>query len=237
MDTKQPTTNYNTYPHEKSDGYLDDKDLLAAPTNRTSFESAASSNPPPPYPDSLLLHVTCDNGWKYSRFSILDTMDDPVYNFHSSYNKFLKPTMSFTHASSQEEIASLTFPCWSRSIKVDYLGQEVVLKAKSWRKNIYTYSSPTRNGETMTWDPQSCWRGALCVVLSGEDGVPIGRFKGKHWGQKKGGEIELLGLASEPGRFRDEVVTTGMVVVQAILSSQLAGLSAGAASTSVVVTS
>jgi hypothetical protein len=176
------------------------------------------------------LLVQFDN-WKWRNATILDSnTKTPLYRVECHVRKPQIIIRSVLESEAGiDPTGDATFHTFSSRISIRLHGHDMDLSSRGMLKDGYTYTSPTRNGEKMTWQGEKRPFDLNLVCLD-EKALPVARTSFGKWSITKAGTIELAGKnVIEEGHERDEVVLTALAVVQQRLMVYYGATSATAA--------
>jgi len=131
----------------------------------------------------------------------------PLYTIKS---RTLKPHLTFTSFSDSQTIATVEFPSFSRKIDITLRGQPITIQYEWKWKATYTYTSPTTSA-VLTWKSDK-YTDMVCLD---ERGMALARFccAMLTTSMAKVGTIEIVGDAAAGGQVLEELVVTGVSVV------------------------
>lgn len=129
------------------------------------------------------------------------------------------PQYSTTTPSELHPICSAAFKTLSLQVKLHVHGQEVLLKRESPLTRTYNFdSSIVKMG--LTWEADGALTGDY--KLADPCSTVIARFRNKAFSYQEVGSVELVGELQ--GKFKDEVVISGLPVLTMAQSLNLAGM-------------
>jgi hypothetical protein len=142
--------------------------------------------------------------------------------------RFRRPNLTFrSPASKNETVGTIRFNPWNRAIQADTEHGTIHVKSKNWKCCDLPYTSPAFGGRTLTWQRQTPWV-VLDHYLVDEHAMPIARFRPK-FAIKKNCIIEIVDR-NLPQDAVDEIVMTGMAVMENTKYYACSGASAAASS-------
>lgn len=165
------------------------------------------------------LTVQFDN-WKWRKGTILDEDKTELYRVECHIRSpqiIIQPVLE--NISLSESRGEVTFHTLSSHIDLRLHNEDIKLISRGMLKDGYTYESPAQNGVKMTWQGKSKWD-YLNLVCLNDKAMPVARISLTTWGTTKAGTIELavVGVLNE-GRERDEVILTGLAMLQLRLTA------------------
>ena len=212
------------------------KGFKDGPIDPTKQDSSAELQDPPTYQDSVpqsvyppgplhtqattrTLHFYYET-WRENSMSVTDSDKSTV--LYVAKIRVRKPHMTFQRPTTNADLAIVSFHILSSRIEITLHGQSVLLNSKGMFKNGYSFVSPTFRNETMTWKRDNCSTDIAMVCVDGAD-VPVARIAACNWSVKKLGKMELFGPKAQSGDTLDEIVVTGLAVLQVALAGAVAG--------------
>lgn len=181
----------------------------------TSGSSTLTSNPSYGIDGSRKLAVEFDN-WKWRKGSIFDA-DTRTELYRMESHMFSPQVVLYSvrdGAPSPESRGEASLHMMKSKINIRLHGQEIVLKPKpGFLKDGNTYVSPALKGATLTWQSKSKLNYLELLCLD-ENAMPVARVSlSNSFSLKKAGVIELAS-AVKSGPEMDEVVLTGLAMMQ-----------------------
>ncbi|MCJ1469551.1 hypothetical protein MMC07_008185 [Pseudocyphellaria aurata] len=198
------------------------------------------SDPSPYTSSSRMLHIYTE-GFRGRRMNILDSdKSTPVYivNKNSGGCFSSKPHMRFCRPPTPQsplevQIGSASFHTWSRSVDLDFGSSTSSLSSKG----VFTRSTEFQSSVgLLTWKHDTAFGNDLRLVNA--EGNWLARFVGNVFAWKKRGSLEISpGVNFGPGLL-DEIVISGLAMVEAERRRRNANsAAAGSAGGSVAVSS
>ncbi|KAI4142053.1 MAG: hypothetical protein LQ341_003327 [Variospora aurantia] len=176
-------------------------------------------------PSSRTLHVYCDRS-NAANARIVDS--DKTTTLWLFRVRMRKPHLTISSAVPTAAIlATATYHDFSSRIDVVMRGVPITLSSRGAFKNGHTYQSPALAGATLTWKSQNFLTDLVCVD---DKGVVLAQFHFKTWSLTKYGSLELLRSDLTSGYLMEEVVVTGMAMVEhemALRTKGFADIAAG----------
>jgi hypothetical protein len=126
-------------------------------------------------------------------------------------------------------LGSITFHVLTTRIDAMVHEHSIALKPKGMMCKEFSYTSPSFENRTLTWQYQGQINTFHLTCLN-EDSMPVARITLETWGIKKLGTIEICDERASSGPAMDEIVVVGMAVAEYCLM-----LSVGAGGALVVV--
>lgn len=143
-----------------------------------------------------------------------------------------KPHLTFRRAGAPDEetaLSTVIFHSWTQKIAVQVHDNDLSIKARNWKQRDLEWSSPAFGGQTMAWHHENPWT-STSIVLLDQSQLPVAKFSLARFSVKEAGKIELMGDRSLTQEMLDELVITGVAVVQYTqnqYTAALAGASGG----------
>lgn len=168
-------------------------------------------------PPSRLLHFKVEGG-KKRRITILDSdKTTPIYIVSSHALSLFgsKPHMHFYRPSTpssalETHIGSASFHTWSRTVDLEFGSSRVSLK----HKGPFTRSAQFQSTVgPCTWEYKSILGSSIRLVNA--EGNWLARLESKGCSQSKGGKLEIAGIVQWGPGLLDEIVISGMAMVEA----------------------
>ena len=142
--------------------------------------------------------------------SVIDTDKSTV--LYVAKFRVRRPQMTFQRPTTNADLGTVSFHTLSSCIDVTLHDQSVRLTSKGTLKNGYSFVSQTFRNETMTWKREGGFKDLAMVCVDGED-VPVARIFASDWSVKELGKMELLGPKAQSGDALDEIVVTGLAIL------------------------
>lgn len=166
-------------------------------------------HPHPSKPPPRLLNI---NRGKLSHrhMTILDSdTQSTLYSVDGNSGSFLssKPHIHITAAASQ--IGTITFRTFTRHLDLSIHNRALTLDSAGWFSNNYSFHSPTRSGEILTWAREIVFGS---MVLHDSRGEWIAKFDRSPLAMGKVGTLEVH-ETQVTASLLDEVVVTGIALV------------------------
>lgn len=177
-------------------------------------EATSSAYPPQPHHTQSpprVLHVWFDK-WHVNPIRVLDS--DNATALYTVRLKATKPHLRVRAASSTTGITTIgtvSFHNLSSRIDATVHDASMTLNSRGILKSGHTYSSPALGGACLTWKRQ---HHSLDLVCLDEREAPVARFCFSNWSWSKGGRLELLGPDVASGAAMEEMVVTGMAMME-----------------------
>ena len=108
-------------------------------------------------------------------------------------------------------LATIDYHALKSSIQLTLpTGVPVTLTSRGWFKAGYYWSSPARDGETLTW------RGCTNGILEDSKGRPLARVKRTEWAWEKMGRVEVMPevAAEVGGELKMEILITALAMIE-----------------------
>ncbi|KIN03545.1 hypothetical protein OIDMADRAFT_51505 [Oidiodendron maius Zn] len=174
------------------------------------------------------LIVQFDN-WKWRNATILDANTKTVlYRLacHMRKPQLIMHSVLENENPATDPTGDASFHSLSSRITIRLHGQDFDLTSRGMWKDGYTYASPTRNGEKMTWKGEKR-QFDLNIVCLDEKALPVARTSFASWSMTKAGIIELADKnVMNEGPERDEIVLTALAMAQQRLTGYVSATSA-----------
>lgn len=178
---------------------------------------AAMSYSPQSAPPSRFLHIYVE-GLRGRRLNILDSdKTTPIYIVKSNSGSLFssKPHMRIcrppTSSSALEtQIGSASFRAWGRTVDMEFGSSTAFLKPKG----LFTRSTEFQSSVgPLTWQYDSVFRSAFRLVNA--EGEWLARFEGITFSWRKTGKLEIAGGVQWGPGLLDEIVISGVAMVEA----------------------
>lgn len=163
-------------------------------------------------PDGPRIFHCYNDSWISSGGKIYDT--DKSTCLYDYTLKCRKPQVTIRNHDSGNEVGKLEFSTWTRKMHAEVDGTDFDLTnraLKSWKSCDVEYQSQAF-GQKMTWKRSTIWV-LVTITLLDENQLPIAKFT-PVTARKKLGRIEFMGDRELTQEQIDEVVFTGMSVMQ-----------------------
>ena len=135
---------------------------------------------------------------------------------------FSKPNIRITSGATGQDVGTVTFHHFSRSLDLVVNGTQTQLGPEGWFTRSKSFMSS--NGK-LSWKHISIWRGTLACVT--ENGEWLARFKWSTWASKKDGKLEIVN-SQLPQGLVNELVVSGLAMVQVEKRRNSRGAASGA---------
>lgn len=173
------------------------------------------------------LQVEFDN-WKWRKATVSDLHEKAeLYRVEFHVRKpqiIVQPTSQ--NDPTIKTIGEVTFHCLSSRIDIVLNGRDIELSSRGFWKDGYTYASPALDGARMTWQSR-CRGGYFDLVCLNEAAMAVARAVLALGSVKKVATIEIMGgEAMIEGRGMDEMVLTGLAILQQRLTTYSASVAA-----------
>ena len=166
--------------------------------------------------------------WKLkTTIRVLDS--DNVTELYTMTGKSRKPQLTIHSNEANTDIATASFHWWKTRIEMNYRGQELTLESGGFLGVRYSYSSPTLNGEKLTWRPRKKLDDLNMMLVNGQ-GMAIARFIPKYMSLKHGGALEMMPECLNNPQLVEEVVVMALAVIHYKQTQRLMAANASAAS-------
>ena len=138
--------------------------------------------------------------------------------------RMLKPHLIVAAASSPAPIATALFHDFRSHIDVVVRGTPLTLHSRGITESGHSYISPALGGEEVVWKRESM----VGKDMRCEDGNGslLARFKFNSWAWKKCGTLEVMAAGADGGRAMEEIVVTGMVMMEHNVCTRAQGVAA-----------
>ncbi len=196
--------------HPQSQSQVPEAGVVNPPT------SVSSASPPQPHPTqspARTLNINYENRHT-SPILIVDAAHDNTTLFALNL-QLHKPHMTISHASTSATIGTATFHALTTRIDTTAHDSPIALTAHGILRTSYTWSSPARGDVPKRWKGGSSSSELVC--LTGNK-VAVARVLFTCWSVKRCGSLEILGAEAKGGGFMDEVVVTGLALVESVLA-------------------
>ena len=160
--------------------------------------------------------VVQHNSWMSRNSTVLDVnTKTSLYRIeHRMWRPQITMRSVLENDSAAEPIGDATFYILTSRTDIHLHGHSIELTDRGWLKDGFTYTSPTRNGEKMTWQREKGVSDLSRVCLD-EKGLPVARAAFTPGGITKYGTVELLGKnVTNEGKERDEIVLTALAMIR-----------------------
>lgn len=157
---------------------------------------------------SLTLHVRYES-WRTNDVRILDA--DGATTLYTLKLQLRKPQMTIDAASATATIGTVTFPFLTSRIETTVHDSPITLTSLGLLKKGHAWSSPALGNAAMTWKTKSR---NLDLVCSDAQGVMVARFDFPNWGLRKVGKFEMFGSEVTRGAVLEEILVTGLAMVE-----------------------
>ncbi|KAI4232615.1 MAG: hypothetical protein LQ349_004896 [Xanthoria aureola] len=138
--------------------------------------------------------------------------------------RMLKPHLIVAAASSPAPIATALFHDFRSHIDVVVRGTPLTLHSRGIAKSGHSYISPALGGQEVVWKRESM----VGKDMRCEDGKGslLARFKFNSWAWKKCGTLEVMAAGADGGRAMEEIVVTGMMMMEHNVCTRAQGVAA-----------
>ena len=183
------------------------------------------------------LQVHFDN-WTWRKATIYDRNDKlELYRVECHIRKphiVLRSSSSEEKSDSAPSLGEASVHCLSSRISINLQSERFELSSCGAFKNGYTYKSPSIGSVTRTWRSKNKL-GYFDLLLVDEAATPIARISLSMWRLHKVAKFEIMHEnIAQGGKALDEVLLTGLAVMQKRLTMYCATLGASTASGAVV---
>lgn len=224
--------------HEPAPPY----DFVSSPTDidekrkyahkEESIDTASSISIPQSVSGSARkLEIYYDN-FKYRKATIFDSQqkENALYTLEMHLRKPHLILYPCGEPSTSTRANHASTHCMTSRIDVNVQGRNIDLVSNGYFKDGYTWRSPARNGERMSWKSKSAM-GYFTIVCTNEQGTAVGRYSHSCWSFKKTGTFELMGERfTAPGVEMEEVLMTGLAMMYQRVTTYSATMGASAVS-------
>lgn len=127
-----------------------------------------------------------------------------------------KPHLTFRRVGApdgEKAFSTVVFHSWTQKIAVQVHDNEISIKARNWKQRDLEWSSPAFGGQTMAWHHENPWTSNSLILLA-QGQLPVAKFSLARISVTEAGKIEFMGDRSLNQEMLDEVVITGVAVVQ-----------------------
>ena len=153
------------------------------------------------------LHLVSQR-WGADPMNIFDT-DNSTLLYTTSVSTF-KPHFTVRSALSNAIIATVVDHSLTARIDIILYNQPITLNFEAfWKGGQNSFTSLALPGEVFTWKERG--EGLVCTE---KGGGMVAKFEEAGWSRKKIGKMELMGERVREGYAMEEVVVTGLVMVQ-----------------------
>ena len=215
------------------------------PADLTSNDAAKSiSDPPPSYMDTIsqqqspqqagnsqpsaarTLHV-CYESLTSRTVRILDS-DESTLLYEVDY-RVRKPQISLRKAGSSDVLGTVKFHRWSGASEVELHDQITEVKPKALMSYDLVFAStlPAFSDRKLTWERRYSWDSHE-YILRDDSQSPVAYLHTHGWSTKKAARFELINSEMED-TIVEEIIMTGLVVVQVALMKGSSAVAAAAA--------
>jgi hypothetical protein len=179
--------------------------------NRSAPSYETSAYPPLPHhtqAPSLTLNIKYES-WRKSKIQVLAADNTTI--LYAINLGMRKPHMTIRSASSDATLGTVAFHSLTNRIDTTVNGSSIPLTSAGVLKNGHKWTSPARGNVEFIWKSKLRNLDLTCVD---ERGVPIARFKFPNWSLRKVGTFEMLGPDVAQGAIMEELLVTGMAMVE-----------------------
>lgn len=157
-----------------------------------------------------------------TKATILDS--DKTTPLYALNIQMCKPHLTICTPASPVPIATAVFHDFYSHIDVLIRSTPITLNSRGLLRSGHSYISPALGGAEIVWKRENI----VGMDMRCEDGKGsvLARFKFSHWGFKKCGSLELMGMGAGGGRVMEEIVVMGMVMVEHELCTRAQGVAA-----------
>lgn len=169
------------------------------------------------YPSSRFLHIYVE-GLTRRRMTIFDSdKTTPIYIVNSNSGGCFssKPHMRFCRpptpsSTTETQIGSASFRTWSRAVELEFGSSAVYLEPKGALTRSTEFQSSVG---LLTWQHDSALGSDLRLVNA--EGNWLARFEGNTFSLSKTGKLEIAGGVQWGPGLLDEIVISGIAMVEA----------------------
>ena len=191
----------------------------------SEVKSDSSAYPPQPHhtqAPSRLMNVVYEH-YRTDRIRVLDA--DNTNTLYTMKLQMKKPHIVVKATSTETTIGTANLHMFKGGIDTTVHDNSITLSKHGFFKSTYTWPSPALEGATLTWKFKNLGVEILCLD---EREIAIARFRFNNWSAKKCGTLEMLGPQADGGLLMDEILVTGLAVVEVILTIRNASRGVGA---------
>lgn len=174
-----------------------------------------------------------NEGWKGRQAKILDE-DNSTVLYEIDF-RLRRPNMTFRAPGSTEPVGTIKFSPMTRAIEAGTQHGTISVKSKNWKCCDLPYTSPAFQGRTLTWQRRTPWV-VLDHYLIDEHGMPVARIRPKTCGIKRNCAIDFVDR-NLPQDAVEEIIMTGLAVLENTKYYTSAGASSAASASSSVAVS